>query len=277
MRLSFWKYQGTGNDFILFDDREGGIALSRGQIARLCDRHFGIGADGLMLLQAPRQAGSDFHMVYFNADGGLSSFCGNGGRCIAAFARSLGLGQGPRLRFEAADGMHEAEVEGESIRLKMNPIRGFRSIGPDSAWLDSGSPHLLRFVQGVEGWPVVEEGRRLRHDPAFEAIGGTNVNFVEELSPARLLVRTYERGVEDETLSCGTGVTASAWAWRERSGRPDARVSVLTRGGELAVAFVPIGEREEIWLEGPALPVFEGSMLLPPPLPSSQSLPGGHP
>lgn len=267
MRLSFWKYQGTGNDFILLDDRKGDLVLGREEVARLCDRHFGIGADGLMLLQAPQQAGSDFRMVYFNADGGLSTFCGNGGRCIAAFARSLGLGENRRLRFEAADGLHEAEAEGEYIRLKMNPVRGFRNFGEDAAWLDSGSPHLVCFVEGLASFPVVEEGRKRRHLPDFQSIGGTNVNFVEEIAPGRLFVRTYERGVEDETLSCGTGVTASAWAWRSRSSMELPSISVMTLGGELKVEFVAAAGQEEIWLAGPAQPVFEGSISLPPPLP----------
>lgn len=260
MQLRFAKYQGTGNDFILIDNRDGPVSLSREQVARLCDRRFGIGADGLMLLELA--AGMDFRMVYFNSDGGESTMCGNGGRCIAAFAKRLGIVQ-DLARFVAIDGPHEARfgTDGQ-ISLQMKDVHGVRNFDTYSL-LDTGSPHYVAWVADTAGVPVFEEGRRIRNLPEF-APGGLNVNFTSVERAGLLRVRTYERGVEDETFSCGTGVTAAAIAHSgEETGTFD--ISIGTPGGTLRVRYEkPTGDSAtNVFLEGPADFVFEGLIGLP--------------
>jgi diaminopimelate epimerase len=259
MRLNFSKYQGTGNDFIIIDNRGKGWNLEEPQIARLCDRHFGIGADGLMLLR--QQEGYDFSMSYFNSDGRESSMCGNGGRCITAYAHHLGLIQ-KRARFHAIDGEHIAEIltiddEGFRIRLKMKDTFIY-SDSEDGIFVNTGSPHFVKFVENLEILDVVAQGKAIRNDDSF-APDGTNVDFVE-VGAEGLFVRSYERGVENETLSCGTGVTASALATAFISGENVNRYLVRTRGGKLTITFQQDGMSfRDIWLEGAARFVFSGT------------------
>ena len=260
MQIDFYKYQGTGNDFILIDNRMDPIALTMEQVRSACDRRFGIGADGLMLLE--REPGYDFKMVYYNSDGNQSSMCGNGGRCITAFARQLGL-IGNKARFLAVDGAHEALIgEDGIVSLKMQDVKQVES-GNDYFYLDTGSPHYVKFVSGVEDLDVVSEGRKIRNSERF-AEAGTNVNFIEKKEEV-LFVRTYERGVEDETYSCGTGVTAAALvAALKGLASSKNHCQVKTLGGQLEVSFEKVLESNfyNIWLKGPAQLVFKGSISL---------------
>jgi diaminopimelate epimerase len=259
MLLHFYKYQGTGNDFVIIDDRNGLFPASRDLVARLCDRRFGIGADGLMLLQ--NHPTLDFRMVYFNADGNPSSMCGNGGRCLVRFAHSLGVFQ-QETAFEAVDGKHEAYIQNRLVYLRMNDVR-YVQREAEFDFLNTGSPHYVTFVPGVEQMThqqVVEQGRAIRYNDHFGPKGGTNVNFAELLPDNSIFVRTYERGVEDETYSCGTGVTACALAANYRNAASP--VKIHTRGGELQVSFRQVNEHEftDIYLIGPAEKVFEGTV-----------------
>ena len=260
MLISFDKYQGTGNDFILIDNRKKEIQLTVEQIAFLCNRHFGIGADGLMLLEL--EPGVDFKMVYFNSDGNESSMCGNGGRCITAFAKSVGL-INDKSRFMAIDGLHEASVSGVNhVSLKMNDVKSVET-GNDFFYLNTGSPHYVKFVENIKDYDVFAEGKKIRYNERFFA-EGTNVNFIEKTDNG-IFVRTYERGVENETLSCGTGVTASALVAAMNgvsSEKNSCKISTL--GGNLNVRFDKVLESNfyNIWLEGPADFVFHGSVNL---------------
>ena len=257
MQLPFFKYHGTGNDFILLDNREAGIRLSREQVAALCHRRFGIGADGLMLLETV--SGADFRMVYYNSDGGESSMCGNGGRCIVAFAKRLALFD-DEARFIAVDGPHEASIEADgNVCLQMKDVSGVQRF-EDHAVLDTGSPHYVQWVDDVQGTKVFDEGRIIRNQDAF-APGGINVNFVQRAEGNVLHVRTYERGVEDETMSCGTGVTAAAIA-ASGSGLGHFEYSIQTPGGELKVAFnKPSADTAVgVTLTGPATFVYHGEV-----------------
>lgn len=262
MRINFFKYHGNGNDFIIIDNRSGEVDLSREQVAFLCDRHFGIGADGLMLLEA--RSSYDFSLKYYNSDGNESTMCGNGGRCMTAFANELGIIPNA-ARFLAIDGDHEAEIlskDGNTclVSLKMkDTLPG--EIFNDGYFIDSGSPHFVVFVADVKAIDVLSEGRRLRYDKRFEP-GGCNVNFVE-IIPGGISVRTYERGVENETLSCGTGVTASALITAFLGkGKPDS-CFVETPGGEFKVSFhLSQGGFSGVFLEGPAAFVFKGGITI---------------
>lgn len=259
MKISFSKYHGTGNDFILIDNRLGGINLSSQQIEKMCHRRYGIGADGMMLLE--NAEGYDFRMVYFNSDGREGSMCGNGGRCMVRFAADLNIGNG-EYRFIATDGPHEASIEMEgTIRLKMKDVAGIESHTTFDL-LDTGSPHVVKQVSDVANFDVLNEGRAIRNSEAFRE-KGVNVNFVETLDDDRIYVRTYERGVEDETYSCGTGVTACALV-NAHNERGFNHVDVETNGGRLYVEYEKTGESsfENIWLAGPAVKVFEGTILL---------------
>ncbi|MBB4077750.1 diaminopimelate epimerase [Lewinella aquimaris] len=264
MEINFRKYQGAGNDFILLDDRGGTLVdkLDRPTIARLCDRHFGIGADGLMLL---RQADAeyDFEMVYFNADGGRSTMCGNGGRCIVRFAADLGIDR-EVYKFLAVDGPHEATVTpaGE-VSLEMNDVTEIRELDGDLV-LDTGSPHYLKFVDDLDDVDVVTNGRTIRQSPLFRE-AGINVNFVRE-TPEGLELATYERGVENETLACGTGVTAAVVGHlHRRGGTTDGpfRIKVRAKGGNLSVTGERYGTQyRHLRLIGPAELVFEGTFTI---------------
>lgn len=256
MHLHFCKYQGAGNDFILLDNRDGLIRLSRQQIALLCDRHFGIGADGLMLLQTADEV--DFEMIYFNADGGESTMCGNGGRCIAAFARRLGIDQSP-LRFKAIDGMHEARfLPSMQVALQMQDVNAIER-EEDVVLLDTGSPHYVQWVADVEAVDVPTEGKNIRQQDRFMP-AGINVNFVHKKDDT-LYIRTYERGVEAETLACGTGITAAAIA-SVGSDTGHFNIPVQARGGRLSVQFEKTGvdQASHIVLTGPAQFVFEAGI-----------------
>ncbi len=255
--IPFYKYQGAGNDFVIVDNR-GARLIDRqntGLIRQMCDRRFGIGADGLMLLQnAP---GFDFEMVYFNSDGRESTMCGNGGRCMAAFAWKLGLFQ-KYCRFVAVDGPHEAVIISPGwVELRLSDVEAIES-GAGYYCLNTGSPHYVRFVEHISQVDVFEEGRAVRYSGRF-AEEGINVNFVMD-QPFGIEVATYERGVEAETLSCGTGVTASALAYALRHGLGgEVHVRVQTKGGQLEVKFNAVGATfSDVWLCGPALEVFSG-------------------
>lgn len=256
MELNFYKYQGAGNDFILMDNREGSIALNTEQIARLCDRHFGIGADGLMLLQLDEEA--DFEMVYFNSDGKESTMCGNGGRCIAAFAYKLGAAA-RQMTFKAIDGLHFAVVKDNNIvALQMQDVTAIE-FGVGYEVLNTGSPHYISWVDSVADVPVFEEGRAVRNSERFRE-QGINVNFVNRNGNG-IAIRTYERGVEDETLACGTGVTAAAIvSVGQQTGV--FHIPVAAKGGALSVSFEKTGAQtaENIILTGGANFVFEGKV-----------------
>jgi diaminopimelate epimerase len=253
MEISFFKYQGTGNDFIMIDNRNGALSLTNEQIAFMCHRRFGIGADGLILLES--EPGFDFRMVYYNSDGNQSSMCGNGGRCIVAFAKQLGLIQ-DKAKFSAIDGAHEATINSEGIvALKMQDVKNIE-LGEDFFYLNTGSPHYVRLVEDVESFDVFHEGRKVRNSERFRE-EGTNVNFIEKQDDG-IFVRTYERGVEDETFSCGTGVTAAALVAALKG------MATSKKGGTLEVSFEKVLEQNfyNIWLKGPALKVFKGSIIL---------------
>ncbi|PQB04007.1 diaminopimelate epimerase [Aureitalea marina] len=255
MSFTFYKYQGTGNDFIIVDNRLQHFPKDDHQgIARICDRRFGVGADGLILLED--HPNLDFRMVYYNSDGHLSSMCGNGGRCLVSFARHMGLIR-DEASFEAIDGVHMASVEERIVRLKMNDVSQLRE-EYGGVFLDTGSPHLVLLKDEVEQVDVQSEGRQLRNE--CYGTEGANINFVQPQSANEFRVRTYERGVEGETLSCGTGVTAVALAMHHQGKTEEAEtVSIVTPGGDLAVQFqFDNGIYRDIWLIGPAQFVFKG-------------------
>lgn len=260
MNISFKKYHGSGNDFIMIDARKQIFPESPDIIADLCDRHFGIGADGLILLK--EVGGFDFSMHYFNADGHEAGMCGNGGRCITAFAHKLGLFE-KKTHFLACDGEHRAIIVSESgneteVNLTMKPVSA-NDWDDNTIFLDTGSPHYVLHEKNIAETNVAVEGKRLRNDNRFAAFGGTNVDFIEEVDGI-LNIRTYERGVEAETLSCGTGVTAAALAWALKHS-VQSPVQVKTPGGELRVYFEKTENQfDNIWLEGPARFVFQGEI-----------------
>lgn len=281
MRITAYKYQATGNDFIILDNREGSITLSEDQIKYLCHRRFGIGADGLMLLNKSKKY--SFSMVYYNADGKEGSMCGNGGRSLVTFAAHKGI---KKFDFEAMDGIHHAEMVSYSpstciVKLGMTDVNEVKEYSPKSYQLNTGSPHLVIFVENIKEYDVLGQGKLWRYHPHFP--GGTNVNFVqgswgrfnmpkfEEGQDQKITVRTFERGVEDETFSCGTGVTASAIALHKLLTRnkfsyskvdikiPQTVKNIIeTKGGELEVEFTYTGEDNyrDIKLTGPATYVF---------------------
>jgi len=261
LTLPFHKYHGAGNDFILLDDRAGDLHQQFDQvtIARWCHRRFGIGADGLMLLQS--HPDYDFEMIYYNSDGAPSSMCGNGGRCIVRFARDLGIVR-EEYRFLAVDGPHRAKLlDNGWVSLEMLDVTEVTSLQDDIFVLDTGSPHYITFRENISTIDVFTEGRTLRNSPPY-AEKGININFVSEAEDG-LHIATYERGVEDETLACGTGVTAAAIAAIKRAGVDDGyfHVPVKAKGGDLAVrGKLDSGRFTELWLEGPAVRVFEGKL-----------------
>lgn len=257
MKFHFYKYQATGNDFVMIDNRSGQYSFTADQIKKICDRKFGIGADGLMLIE--KHPALDFNLQYYNSDGS-QSLCGNGSRAAMHFASFLGMVNG-KASFNAYDGKHDAELlPAEIVRLKMNDTREVTQLGNDFK-INTGSPHLIKFVENVANFPVFEEGRKIRYsDPYKEK--GINVNFVELLPNNTIFVRTYERGVENETLSCGTGVTAAALAASFKGFKSP--VSIKALGGDLSVEF-KTGQADtfqDIFLIGPAKKVFEGDLEL---------------
>ena len=264
--LRFTKMNGAGNDFILFDNRTGDIDLDRDQIAQLCDRHRGIGADGVLLLENSTN-GADFRMRYFNADGGEAEMCGNGARCFARFANKVG-GQKAKLSFETPAGVISAEVKGDLVTLRMTDPTDLRldidlpMAGEKTSvhFVNTGVPHVVIPVAKIDDADVQRDGAAIRHHKMFSP-NGTNVNFIERHGPHKIAIRTYERGVEDETLACGTGIVASAliFAASEKSSSP---ITVLARGGdELQVGFEKVdGSFRNVTLTGPAEFVFEGEI-----------------
>jgi diaminopimelate epimerase len=287
MTIPFYKYQGTGNDFVMIDQRETQY-LTRADtkiVHQLCDRRFGIGADGLILLQNTVEVrnleegvkGYDFEMIYFNADGSESTMCGNGGRCIVAFAQFLKIFD-KECVFKAIDGAHDAKIsENGWVELKMIDVKNLE-IGNDYFLMNTGSPHYVVFTEDLTDINVYENGRAIRYSDRF-AKEGVNVNFVEIRKDGGIEVATYERGVEDETFSCGTGVTAAAIAYYVKNEQFE-RVPIKTKGGDLEVRFhknivqnmvrtlhqaesMTEGVFENVWLCGPATQVFSGEVNLP--------------
>ena len=258
MEIQFYKYQGTGNDFVILDNRQHGYQdLTTEQVNLLCNRRFGIGADGLMLLNLTE--GYDFEMIYYNADGREGSMCGNGGRCLVKFAFDLRIHR-ELYHFRAVDGDHEAEIDPDGIvSLKMNDVTEIKITHGDFI-LNTGSPHYVKVISNVMDYDVYKKGKEIRYSSAF-AENGINVNYVEQTKDDEIIVRTYERGVESETLSCGTGVTAAALVcYHNENGFNE--VTVQTKGGKLSVEYDRIDEDhyQNIWLCGPAEKVFEGKM-----------------
>lgn len=257
MKIHFSKYQATGNDFVVIDNRTAGLSFSKEQIEKICHRKFGVGADGLMLIE--KDPSQDFNLIYFNSDGS-QSLCGNGSRAAVRMASTLGIVNG-KASFNAYDGVHAAELLPAGIvKLKMNPVSKTENIGSDQ-FINTGSPHFIRFVDSVGNYPVFEEGKNIRYGEQFKP-AGTNVNFVETLDDNTIFVRTYERGVENETMSCGTGVVASALAASFKG--YSSPISVKTLGGDLSVEFKSglNGTFTDIYLIGPAKFVFEGDLEL---------------
>ena len=253
MIIEFYKYQGTGNDFIMIDDREKEFDLTDNDlIAALCERRMGIGADGLILLREHDTL--DFEMIYFNADGKQSSMCGNGGRCIIAFAQMLEITES-ETTFMAIDGEHKGRLLDDGIYLQMQDVKKIEGVG-DGLVLNTGSPHYIEMVDELEYIDVNKQGRKIRNSAPFKK-EGINVNFV--LDASELQVRTYERGVEAETLSCGTGVVATVIAMHYANCIEETLVNVKTKGGELTVSFEEFnGGYRNIWLSGEASMVFAG-------------------
>ena len=264
MKIHFHKYQATGNDFVLIDNRTSGYSFTKEQIEKICNRRFGVGGDGLMLIE--KHPSLDFNLVYFNSDGS-QSLCGNGSRAAVVMASTLGL-LTTNTKFNAYDGAHEAELLNTGItRLKMNDVNVVKKSG-DEYFINTGSPHHLRFVKDVNNYPVVEEGRKIRYSENY-APAGTNANFIQLQDNNTIAVRTYERGVEDETYSCGTGVTAAALAASFHG--YTSPVYIKVKGGELSVEFYarhsgPSGSLpvtfHDVFLIGPAKMVFEGDLEL---------------
>src|SRR6266536_4655522 len=263
--LRFTKMNGAGNDFVLIDNRAGDIHLDRSQIARLCDRHRGIGADGVLLLEKASNS-ADFRMRYFNADGGEAEMCGNGARCFARFANKVAGAEG-KISFETPGGVISSELAGDLVTLQMTEPTDLRlnvplHVGAERRivqFINSGVPHVVVPVAQVGDVDVLREGSTIRHHEMFSP-KGANVNFIEKRGPDKIAIRTYERGVEDETLACGTGVVASAliFAATESVNGP---IGVLVRGGnELEVGFEKTGMQfKNVTLTGPAEFVFEGA------------------
>jgi diaminopimelate epimerase len=267
--LRFAKMNGAGNDFVLIDNRSGAIQFSARQIAFLCDRHRGVGADGVLLVEVP--AGKvDFRMRYYNSDGGEAEMCGNGARCFTRFVQRI-TGGFSDLHFETQAGIIQAQIEGELVRLTMSRphdlvLRRTLDIGGvklSTHSINTGVPHVVTFVDNLESTPVQQWGAQIRYHPAFQP-NGANVNFIKEIEPGKLAIRTYERGVEAETLACGTGVTAAGVAYAALTDATSP-VYLVVRGGDwLEVGFRRTGtDFEDVTLKGPADFVFEGSIEIP--------------
>lgn len=252
--MEFYKYQGTGNDFVMIDNRDLSFPKEQRLIEQICNRRFGVGGDGLILLE--KDENTDFKMVYYNSDGNESTMCGNGGRCIVAFAHFLNIFQ-QKTTFTAVDGLHEAEINQGVVKLKMIDVENINTDG-DCFVLNTGSPHFVKYVERVEVYNIYQNGYDIRNSANYKK-EGINVNFVEQIRDNEIFVRTYERGVEAETLSCGTGVTASAITFMKD--RNISSVVVKTLGGNLKVY---VEKREgifrNVWLEGPAKQVFKGNI-----------------
>ncbi len=258
MQFDFYKYQGTGNDFVIIDNRT--LRFPKENTAfinQLCDRKFGIGADGLMLLENAENA--DFKMVYYNADGNESTMCGNGGRCITAFAHKLGIVKEQGI-FIAIDGEHAYKIEDNIVHLKMIDVQEITIENSDCV-LFTGSPHYVSFRTDIDNINLLDEAHKIRYNTTYAA-KGINVNFVEQHNDT-IKMRTYERGVEDETLSCGTGTVAVALSVAQKNNLDSGKIDIQTPGGKLSVSFQKnLNSYSDIWLIGPATFVFSGSINL---------------
>jgi diaminopimelate epimerase len=257
MIIEFYKYQGTGNDFIMIDDRKNEFDMNdNGLISALCERRMGIGADGLILLRDHDTL--DFEMIYFNADGNQSSMCGNGGRCIVSFAKKLNVIK-DKAKFMAIDGPHASFIDNGLVSLQMNQVNLIDNIEGGYV-LDTGSPHFVKFCNSINELDVVKKGREIRNEKKISN-NGINVNFVEVINNNCIKVRTYERGVENETLSCGTGVVASVLSAFKKGFVNENKIKIITLGGDLHVSFnFNNPSFENIWLEGSAVQVFKGKI-----------------
>lgn len=256
--IKFSKYQGTGNDFVMIDNRNNTFQKENNKlVAYLCDRKFGIGGDGLILIENDNS--SDFKMVYYNSDGNESTMCGNGGRCLVAFAENLNVIK-QSCSFIAIDGMHHAEINDEIVALQMIDVSEIQ-ISENHVFLNTGSPHHVVVVDDVDNFDVFNEGKQIRYSEDY-APSGTNVNFVQQISEDYFKVRTYERGVENETLSCGTGATAVAIAMFETEKTSKNKLHIEVPGGLLTVSFAKMndGSYSQVILSGPAQKVFEGEI-----------------
>ncbi len=260
--MQFYKYHGTGNDFIMIDSYNENIELSKNEIKSLCNRRFGIGSDGLMLVR--KHLKYDFEMDYYNPDGSGATFCGNGARCIVAFAKKLGI-INYKTEFIASDGVHKAFINNNIVKLEMKNIDSFLQ-KDDYIFMNTGSPHVVKFCNNLDSYNVQEEGSIIRYKADFNPVG-TNVNFVEQKNNY-LQVRTYEKGVENETFSCGTGVVASALSFSINatiSGHSinNNIVNIKTKGGNLKVYFDKNNDKfTNIWLEGAATFVYQGTFTM---------------
>ena len=256
MIFPFVKYQGTGNDFVIIDNRKKQFPTKdHDVIAKICHRNFGIGADGFILIESNTAA--DFSMRYFNADGHEGSLCGNGSRCAIHYARSLGLTK-KEVVFHASDGLHKAQFIASEVALELHAVSQWEARGA-AIFLDTGSPHHVVFVADINAIDVAVKGAEIAHGAPYYD-DGTNVNFVQQVDENTIRVRTYERGVEAETLSCGTGVTAAALATHISNQTTSNKIQIHTRGGDLSVSFTPTKNGyESILLQGPATTVFTGN------------------
>ena len=254
MNLPFYKYQGTGNDFVMIDNRSSIFnKQNTNLISKLCDRHFGIGADGIILIE--NDDNFDFKMIYFNADGS-QTFCGNGARCAVAFAKYLNIIQ-QKTTFLAVDGEHFAEIKDDIISLQMINVDDIK-VNENSVFMHTGTQHHVEMVKELENYPVFENGKKIRNSYDFP---GSNVNFVQQLNDTTFRVRTYEKGVEDETLACGTGVTAVAIAMHKTNKTKSNSISLPVEGGNLEVSFDENnGVYTNVFLKGPAKFVFKGEI-----------------
>mgnify|MGYP000300722179 CR=1 FL=1 len=256
MIFDFYKYQGTGNDFVMIDNRAKTFPKENAvKIAEICNRHFGVGADGLILLE--NDTDTDFKMMYFNADGSKNTLCGNGGRCIVAFAKKLGIIDS-KTSFRAIDGIHHASIENDIVSLQMMDVDTIE-VYKKHLFIDTGSPHHIQLVENIAEFPVFSEGRKIRNTMYGKA--GSNVNFVEQLDANTFKVRTYERGVEDETLACGTGVTAVAIGMHKIGKTKSNSITLEVQGGKLEVSFrEENGIYKNVFLKGAATFVFKGNI-----------------
>ena len=257
MQINFYKYQGTGNDFVMIDNRDNSFPKNNTKLIEfLCDRRFGIGGDGLILLENHDKY--DFTMVYYNSDGSTSTMCGNGGRCLVAFAKQLGVIEN-EAHFEASDGYHYAKFENNLIALQMIDVTEVKHFNSHE-YVYTGSPHHVQFVDDLAHFDVKNEGARLRYSDLYDA-SGCNINFVEQIEADTFSVRTYERGVEDETLSCGTGATAVGIAMHAINKTNSNRININVLGGKLTISFeAENNSYKNVFLTGPAELVFGGSL-----------------
>ena len=254
MNLTFYKYQGTGNDFVMIDNRNDSFPKDNiSLINKLCNRHFGIGADGVILIE--NDTTSDFKMIYFNADGS-QTFCGNGARCAVAFANYLSI-INAKTKFIAVDGPHYAEIKNGIVSLQMIDVDDIQ-VNANSVFANTGTQHHVELVDNLDNYPVFEQGKKIRY--SYES-PGSNVNFVQKINDTTFRVRTYEKGVEDETLACGTGVTAVAISMHKIGKTSSNSIVLPVEGGELTVTFQERNNQyTEVFLKGPATFVFNGTI-----------------